>query len=100
MGLVLYHYDVKQSGDPQTRADLRIAPLRDSIYHRLVRAVLNARAPAGHTAALRAGDPDIFKTWHCAWRDKNLIFGKKQLDPRWRHDKGCGGRRERRNAED
>ena len=56
MGLVLYHDDVKQSGEPQTRADLRIAPLRDAIYHRLVRVVLNARAPAGHTAALRAGE--------------------------------------------
>ena len=55
MGLVLYHYDVKQSGEPLTRPELRVAPLRDT-YHRLVRSVLSARAPAGQESFLRAGE--------------------------------------------
>ena len=58
-GLVLYHYDVKLAGEPQTRPELRISPLRDASYHRLVRAVLNARSPAGSVATqgyVRSGE--------------------------------------------
>ena len=55
-GLVLYHFDVKQFGEPLTRPELRIAPLRDAPYHRLVRTMLNARAPQGQPAHLRNGE--------------------------------------------
>ncbi|CAK0817571.1 unnamed protein product [Prorocentrum cordatum] len=55
-GLVLYHFDVKQFGEPLTRPELRIAPLRDGPYHRLVRTMLNARAPQGQLAHLRNGE--------------------------------------------
>ena len=55
-GLVLIHFDVKQSGEPQTRPELRVAPLREASYHRLVRAVLSSRAPAGAPAGLRSGE--------------------------------------------
>ena len=58
-GLVVFHFDVKQSGEPLTRPELRTAPLRDANYHRLVRTVLNARAPAGATAGLRSGEVAI-----------------------------------------
>ncbi|CAK0845984.1 unnamed protein product [Prorocentrum cordatum] len=44
-GRALFHFGAKQSGEPITRLELRVAPLRDANYHRLVRAVLNARAP-------------------------------------------------------
>ena len=57
-GLVLYHFDVKQCGEPCTRPELRIAPLRDAHYHRLVRAALNART-AGQAASLKAGEVAI-----------------------------------------
>ncbi|CAK0824600.1 unnamed protein product [Prorocentrum cordatum] len=58
-GLVLFHFDVKQSGEPLPRPELRVAPLRDANYHRLVRTVLNARAPAGGTPGLRSGEVAI-----------------------------------------
>ncbi|CAK0867026.1 unnamed protein product [Prorocentrum cordatum] len=58
-GLALFHFDVKQSGEPLTRLELRVAPLRDANYHRLVRTVLNARAPAGGTPGLRSGEASI-----------------------------------------
>ena len=58
-GLVLFHFDVKQSGEPLTRPELRIAPLRDAHYHRMVRTVLNARAPAGSNPGLRSGEVAI-----------------------------------------
>ena len=58
-GLVVYHYDVKQHGEPDHRPEVRIAPLRDSAYHRLVRAVLQARAPAGATGHLQSGEVAI-----------------------------------------
>eukprot|EP00974_Lingulodinium_polyedra_P023161 2235871-Lingulodinium_polyedra.AAC.1 len=55
-GLVLYYYDVKMHGEPATRPELRIAPFRDAIYHKLVRAVLSGRCPAGAQPALRTGE--------------------------------------------
>jgi hypothetical protein len=55
-GLVLYYFDVKLHGEPATRPELRVAPFRDSLYHRLVRAVVSARCPVGNQAALRAGE--------------------------------------------
>ena len=58
-GLVLFHFDVKQSGEPLTRPELRVAPLRDANYHRMVRTVLSARAPAGGTPGLRSGEVAI-----------------------------------------
>ena len=58
-GLVLYHFDVKQCGEPCTRPELRIAPLRDAHYHRLVRAALNARTAPGQAASLKAGEVAI-----------------------------------------
>ena len=42
-GLVLIHFDVKKYGEPLTRPDLRIATLRDSLYTKVVKAVLNSR---------------------------------------------------------
>ena len=47
-GNILIHYDVKKSGEPGTRPDLRVTPLREASYSRLVRALLDAR---------RTGDP-------------------------------------------
>ena len=58
-GLVLFYFDVKQSGEPLTRPELRIAPLRDANYHRMVRTVLSARAPAGAAPGLRSGEVAI-----------------------------------------
>ena len=44
-------------GESVTRPELRIAPLRDALYHRLVAAVLKARADGPDTpASLRAGE--------------------------------------------
>ena len=56
-GLVVYHFDVKKFGEPQTRPDLRISPLQDKAYHRLVRAALQARhsGPDDSTATLGPG---------------------------------------------
>ncbi|CAE6960417.1 unnamed protein product [Symbiodinium sp. CCMP2592] len=39
-GLVLLHFDVKKFGESATRPDLRLPPLRDGPYTRLVRAVM------------------------------------------------------------
>ncbi|CAE7488673.1 unnamed protein product, partial [Symbiodinium pilosum] len=55
-GLVLLHFDVKKFGEPATRPDLRITPLRDGPYTRLVRAVLTARQLEGCPATLQTGD--------------------------------------------
>ena len=41
-GLVTFHFDIKKFGEPQTRPDVRITPIRDN-YTRLVKAVLEAR---------------------------------------------------------
>jgi hypothetical protein len=41
-GLVMFHFDIKKFGEPQTRPDVRITPIRDN-YTRLVKAVLEAR---------------------------------------------------------
>ena len=42
-GLVLYHYDVKKAAETHFRPELRIAPLQDKEYKRVVKAVLSAR---------------------------------------------------------
>jgi hypothetical protein len=55
-GLVVYYYDVKMTGEPATRPEVRIAPFRDALYHRLVRAVVSARCPVGSPATLRSGE--------------------------------------------
>ena len=59
-GLVLIHFDVKKFGEAATRPDLRVTPLRDGPYSRLVRSLLNARRPAGtdssSPATLQPGD--------------------------------------------
>ena len=57
MGLVLLHYDVKLGGEPVTRPDLRVAPLRDANYSRMVRSVLEARFQGdGDAPTLQTGD--------------------------------------------
>ena len=58
-GLVLFYFDVKQSGEALTRPELRVTPLRDGIYHRLVRTVLVARTMNGATPGLRSGEVAI-----------------------------------------
>ncbi|CAK0857299.1 unnamed protein product, partial [Prorocentrum cordatum] len=55
-GPAVSHVDAKQSGEPSTRPELRIAPLRDENYRGLVRTVLSARAPAGATPGIRSGE--------------------------------------------
>eukprot|EP00973_Karenia_brevis_P082178 11392510-Karenia_brevis.AAC.1 len=57
----MYHFDVKKFGVPQTRPELRITPLRDAPYHRLVRTVIEARdasksAESAVAASLQAGE--------------------------------------------
>ena len=98
-GLILYHYDVKQSGEPQTRADLRISPVREAIYHRLVRAVLNARAPAGQAAHLRTGEVAIIvdggrkgnaSKLLAPWREGTTKDSKKKADDEEDDDGGVG----------
>ena len=42
-GLVLYHYDVKKAAETHFRPELRIAPLQEKEYKRVVKAILNAR---------------------------------------------------------
>lgn len=57
MGLVLLHYDVKLSGEPVTRPDLRVAPLRDDVYKKLVRSVIEGRYQGENdVATLQTGD--------------------------------------------
>ncbi len=51
-GFVIYHFDVKKYGIPTTRPELRITPLRDPPYHRLVRTTLAARAPPQEDASV------------------------------------------------
>jgi hypothetical protein len=41
-GLVILHFDIKKFGEPLTRPDVRITPIRDN-YTRLVKTVLEAR---------------------------------------------------------
>jgi len=41
-GLVMFHLDIKKFGEPQTRPDVRITPIRDN-YTRLVKTILEAR---------------------------------------------------------
>ena len=43
-GLVGYHFDIAKAGEAATRPDLRICPLRDGVYCKLVRTVLQARS--------------------------------------------------------
>ena len=43
-GLVIYHFDIKKFGEPLTKPDVRITPIREN-YTRLVKAVLEARNP-------------------------------------------------------
>eukprot|EP00959_Pyramimonas_sp_CCMP1952_P243696 5093885-Pyramimonas_sp.AAC.1 len=45
-GLVLYHYDVKLSGESDSRPELRMPSLKGANY-RLVRGVLSARTEGG-----------------------------------------------------
>ena len=42
-GMVLFHFDVKKYGESNTRPDIRISPMRDQPYQRLVSTVLQAR---------------------------------------------------------
>ena len=55
-GMVLYYWDVKMSGESVTRPELRIPPMRDTNYHRMVRTVVSARGPVGGPATLRSGE--------------------------------------------
>ena len=60
-GLVLYHFDVKKYGESITRPDLRITPLRDAPYVRLVTTVLQARAVSADAATASGDDENPFK---------------------------------------
>ena len=63
-GLVLFHFDIKKFGEATTRPDLRIAPLRDSSYVRLVSTVLAARrALSDADGASSASDHNLFRLW-------------------------------------
>ena len=53
MGLVMYYFDAKGHGESETRPDLRATPLRETIYNKLVRSVLQARTPPGETSCVR-----------------------------------------------
>jgi hypothetical protein len=55
-GMVVYYWDVKMSGESVTRPELRIPPMRDANYHRMVRTVVSARGPVGVPATLRSGE--------------------------------------------
>ena len=54
-GLVLYHYDIAKAGEAQTRPDLRTCPLRDAVYQKLIRTVLEARQDPAESASSAAG---------------------------------------------
>lgn len=53
-GLVVFHFDVKKFGESTTRPDLRVTPLRDQLYGRLVSSVLSARRSDDISAAATA----------------------------------------------
>ncbi|CAK0830711.1 unnamed protein product [Prorocentrum cordatum] len=88
-GLVLYFYDVKAHGEPLTRPELRISPLRDVVYNKLVKSVLNARAPAGGQPHLRPGEVAVVldggrrgnaNKLQAPWREGTRKDGKKKED--------------------
>ena len=53
----MYHFDTAKHGQPVTPPDLRICPLRDAVYQKLVRNVLDARSPEPTTSAGSDGPP-------------------------------------------
>eukprot|EP00974_Lingulodinium_polyedra_P039882 3827437-Lingulodinium_polyedra.AAC.1 len=57
-GLALIHYDIKLSGEPITAPRLRIAPLQEKQYEKLVQAVLQGRwqGGTGTTPGINVGD--------------------------------------------
>ena len=87
-GLVIYHFDVKKFGEPATQPEKRSPPLRDSYYHRLVRAVLesrkiNADAPAalgpGEVAVLLdGGKSGIKQRLLNPWKEGTRAAGQKR----------------------
>jgi hypothetical protein len=88
-GLVLYYFDVKMTGEPATRPEVRIAPFRDAMYHRMVRAVVSARCPVGSPATLRTGEVAVLldggRHGNAAkllapWREGTLKDVKKEED--------------------
>ena len=96
-GLILYHFDVKKFGESTTRPDLRITPLRDNLYHRLVRVVLSARSGATTAESAETSDQrlatgelavicDGGKRGNAArllapWKGADKHKGKKDADP-------------------
>ena len=59
-GYVLFHFDMKRYGKFSTRPDFRTPPLRDALYQRWRRCLLQARAvEEGATTTLQSGDVAI-----------------------------------------
>ncbi len=93
-GLVMFHYDVKKHGESQTRPDLRVTPMRDPVYTRLVSSVLLARngcpiESANDSVQLQAGEIAVLidggKTGNknrllSPWQSKDNKAKKKEDD--------------------
>ena len=94
LGLVVFFYDVKKSGESGHRPDLRQPPLRDREYMRLVRAALTGRTPGEVTentpqATLRpnevallldGGRRGLASRLHAPWKEGTTKEGKPQLN--------------------
>lgn len=85
-GLALIHYDIKLSGEPITAPRLRIAPLQEKQYEKLVQAVLQGRwqGGTGTTPGINVGDCAIILD---GGRPGNAKHLKKYWVP---DDKNCG----------
>ena len=80
---------MKAHGEPLARPELRVSPLRDVAYNRLVKSVLNARAPAGGQPHLRPGEVAVVldggrrgnaNKLQAPWREGTRKDGKKKDD--------------------
>lgn len=101
-GTVIFFYDIKKSGEPFTRPDLRQAPLREKEYTRLVRAVLEARntsvgADGAPKGVLGAGDIAMIMAGRrhgntqrllAPWREGTLKEGRRNAED---DEDGAGG---------
>lgn len=85
LGQVLLIFDIKKYGEPLTRPDLRVPTLRESLYNRLVRAVLNARSSEG-PGTLGPGDIGLIldggkqgnkNKFLAPWKEGTVKEGKK-----------------------
>ena len=101
-GLVLYFFDQTKFGEAVTRPDLRVCPLRDAVYQKLVRNVLQARCGSDtpEAACLQAGEVGVLLDGGRKGNTPRLLAPWREGTTKDKKNKGKSGQEEDEEDDD